>query len=149
RAVFDSARRLYKTLSPSLVTPATPFPNTTLGNQLKIVAEMIKLSRNSASPLASRQIYYVRLGGFDLHSGMFSATPSANNHAGLLSQVDAALAAFATEMGALGAQDDVVAFTASEFARTLQSNGAGSDHGWGGLQMVLGSAATVHGGKLY
>ncbi len=145
QSIFQRGRNLYGMLSSGLAAPTTPFPNTTLGNELKMVAEMIKLSR--AANYASRQIYYVRVGGFDLHSGMFSASPSANNHAGLLGQVDAALGAFWTEMGVQSAQSDVVAFTASEFARTLQSNGAGSDHGWGAVQMVLGGA--VNGGKLY
>jgi uncharacterized protein (DUF1501 family) len=145
RSIFQRGRDLYGMLSTGLVAPTTPFPSTSLGNQLKIVAEMIKLSR--AANYATRQIYYVRLGGFDLHSGMFTAGGSPNDHAGLLTQVDGAMSAFWTEMGVQSAQSDVVAFTASEFARTLQSNGAGSDHGWGSVQMVLGG--TVNGGKLY
>ena len=50
-------------------------------------------------------------------------------------------------MGAQGLQNNVTAFTATEFARTLQSNGAGSDHAWGGVHFALGGA--VNGGKLY
>ena len=148
QAVFKRGRNLFSMLSPGLsgTTLGTTFPATTLGNQLKIVAEMIKLSK--ASNYASRQIYYVRLGGFDMHSGLMSGNiNSTTDHAGLLTQVDAALSAFWNEMGAQGTQNEVTAFTASEFARTLQSNGAGSDHGWGGMQMVLGGA--VNGGKLY
>lgn len=147
--VFNRGRNLYALLSPGLPGPgfgSVTFPNTSLGNQLKVVAEMIQLSK--ANNYASRQIYYVRLGGFDLHSGMFTANGSPNDHAGLLTQLDSALKAFWDAMGTLpNAQNEVTAFTASEFARTLQSNGAGSDHGWGGVQMVLGGA--VNGGKLY
>ena len=32
----------------------------------------------------------------------------------------------------------------SEFGRTLSSNGDGSDHAWGGVQMVLGGAVLGH-----
>ena len=34
-----------------------------------------------------------------------------------------------------------------EFGRTLNSNGAGSDHGWRTYQMVLGGS--LNGGKIY
>ena len=39
-------------------------------------------------------------------------------------------------------------FTTSEFGRTLQPSGSGSDHGWGGHQFVIGGAVkggTIHG----
>ena len=36
--------------------------------------------------------------------------------------------------------------TMSDFGRTLKSNGQGSDHGWGGHQLVLGGA--VNGGRI-
>ena len=38
----------------------------------------------------------------------------------------------------------VTAFTQSEFGRTLQPSGSGSDHAWGSHQLVLGGA--VNGG---
>ena len=42
---------------------------------------------------------------------------------------------------------DVTLFSASDFGRTLSSNGKGSDHGWGSHHIVLGGA--VQGGDLY
>lgn len=44
-------------------------------------------------------------------------------------------------------QNDVVLFTASDFGRTLTSNGRGSDHAWGGNAFILGG--DVNGGKIY
>ncbi len=38
-------------------------------------------------------------------------------------------------------------FTISDFGRTLTSNGKGSDHGWGGHQLVMGGA--VAGRNVY
>jgi uncharacterized protein (DUF1501 family) len=155
--VFGDARALFSIIKPNLgVAPynvSTTFPNTNLGNQLKIVAQMIKLSK--AQNYATRQIYYVQLGGFDLHSAFMSSTDgnnppgNGNDHAGLLYQVDQAVNAFWTEMGstAQNIANDVTLFTATEFARTLQSNGSGADHAWGGVQFALGGA--VSGGKLY
>ena len=44
-------------------------------------------------------------------------------------------------------QNNVTLYTASDFARTLTSNGAGSDHAWGGNAFVLGGG--VNGGRVY
>jgi uncharacterized protein (DUF1501 family) len=151
--VFTNGRSLFSALYSKLSTATVgSFTTSTLGNQLKTVAQMIKISNPVNNPPASafarRQIYYVRLGGFDMHSGLMSTNAnSTSSHAGLLTQVDTAISEFWTEMGVQGLQNDVTLFTATEFARTLQSNGAGSDHAWGGMQFVLGGS--VSGGKLY
>jgi hypothetical protein len=44
-------------------------------------------------------------------------------------------------------QDQVTLFSASDFGRTLTSNGDGSDHAWGGNHFVLGGA--VNGGQVF
>lgn len=145
--VFKRGRDLYDTLAVGLggTTLTTTFPSgNSLASQLQTVAKMIKLS--SAQNYATRQIYFVNLGGFDLHAGMMTG---GGNHASLLTTLSQALKAFWDSMGPsdVDAQDKVTLFTMSEFARTLQSNGSGSDHAWGTLQMVLGGA--VNGGRLY
>jgi len=135
----------------------TPFPPGYLGAQLRSVAMMIA-ARQALG--AKRQIFFVTAGGaFDHHSDQFDAQhsvlrPSGNepailygNHADLLLQVDEALKAFHDATIELGVQNAVTTFTASEFGRTLTSNGKGSDHGWGGHHLVMGGA--VHGGKIY
>lgn len=147
-ATFKRGRDLFELLSADLVLPAgtvtTPFPTgNSLANQLLSVARMIKLSRTKN--YAARQIFYVRLGGFDLHAGLMGNGTAA--HAALLTKVSKALQAFSDAMVEIGAINDVTTFTMSEFARTLSSNGSGSDHGWGSLQMVMGGA--VKGGKLH
>ena len=144
---FGRARDLYSLLAPDLPSyaPKTQFPpGNSLGSQLQMVANMINLCAQKS--YAARQIFFVQLGGFDLHSGMMSGN---GDHAQLLAEVSQALNAFNTALGPtdLNLQSSVTTFTMSEFARTLQSNGAGSDHAWGTVQMVLGGA--VNGGKLY
>jgi uncharacterized protein (DUF1501 family) len=47
----------------------------------------------------------------------------------------------------IGMSEQVTLFTQSDFGRTLTSNGDGSDHAWGGLQLVVGGA--VKGGAMY
>ena len=50
-------------------------------------------------------------------------------------------------MKEIGYHDRVVTYTASDFGRTLIPNSAGSDHGWGGNQMVMGGP--VAGGQVF
>lgn len=54
---------------------------------------------------------------------------------------------FADEMKAQGVWNSVVVSTSSDFARTLTSNGRGTDHGWAGNHMILGGG--VRGGQVY
>jgi uncharacterized protein (DUF1501 family) len=127
-------------------TPATTFPNTTLGNQLKQVAKLIKANINQPSLGLKRQIFFCQLGGFDHHSGQI------NGQQNLLSQVSQAMKAFYDETVALGVSNQVTTFTLSDFGRTFQPAGSGaaavgSDHAWGNHQFILGGA--VRGGDFY
>jgi len=116
----------------------TPFPGTSIGNQLKEAARLISLR---ASVGISRQVFFCGLGGFDTHSGQSYAQWD------LLVQISQALGAFYTATQELGVADKVTAFTASDFGRTLQPSGSGTDHGWGSHHLVVGAA--VHGGSIY
>ena len=66
------------------------------------------------------------------------------SHQALLQQLSAAMAAFYLATEEIGLPNKVTAFTQSEFGRTMQPNGSGTDHAWGGHQFVLGGA--VRGG---
>lgn len=120
----------------------TAFPATQLAAQLRMVARMIKVSRGPAIG-HQRQIFYVGLGGFDTHDNQMDPT----RHAALLAQLSDALAAFRTGLQEIGMLNQVTTFTMSDFGRTLNSNGNGTDHGWGGVQLVMGGAA-ANGGSL-
>ncbi|MYN18109.1 DUF1501 domain-containing protein [Rugamonas sp. FT107W] len=117
----------------------TAFPaNNSLGDQLKMVARMI----SCASTLgAKRQVFFVSMGGFDTHDGLVKV------HPGLLKSVADAMAAFYQSTVELGVANQVTAFTASDFGRTLSGNNDGSDHGWGSMHFMLGGA--VKGGRYY
>ena len=54
---------------------------------------------------------------------------------------------FHDSMREIGMENNVTLFTHSDFGRTLTSNGDGSDHAWGGIQLVAGGA--VRGGRFY
>lgn len=110
----------------------TPFPaGNSLGEQLKMVARLIG-GRNTLG--VKRQVFFVSVDGYDVHDGMASRQPA------LLRNLSLALGAFDNALGELGLRDKVTTFTASDFGRTLSTNGDGTDHGWGGHQFVLGGA---------
>jgi uncharacterized protein (DUF1501 family) len=117
-------------------TMTATFPTTSLGYQLKAVARLI---RGRSSMQHRRDIFFVQLGGFDLHGGASYAT-TLSTHAGLLTTVDGAIKAFYDEMVAQGLNNNVTTYTASDFGRALLPNGSGTDHGWGGHHFVIGGA---------
>jgi uncharacterized protein (DUF1501 family) len=120
-------------------TLATAFPaNSTLATQLQTVAKMIAVRDRLGM---SRQVFFVATGGFDTHDDQLQDQP------GLLGNVSASLAAFHAATVELGVAEKVTAFTQSDFGRTLTSNGDGSDHAWGGVQLVVGGA--VKGRTIY
>ncbi len=117
---------------------ATVFDETnSLAKQLRMVARLIS-ARQSLG--LGRQVFFVGMGGFDSHSGLVQDLP------GLHTKVANAMASFYAATVELGVANQVTTFTASDFGRTLASNGDGSDHGWGGHQFVMGGA--VKGGTI-
>lgn len=123
-----------------------PFPDNTLGNQLRAIAGMIQ----SSAAAGGRQTYFASLGGFDLHSAQLSSSdPTRGSHANLLAELSDAIYSFHRAMEQIGQADRVVTFTASEFGRSLLSNGQGSEHGWGSHQLIVGGTGAIAGGKVY
>jgi uncharacterized protein (DUF1501 family) len=120
------------------VTFQKPFPSTQLGNQLQDIARIISLNAQLG---VGRQVFFCSLGGFDTHGGQSYQQWS------LLQDVSQALDAFYAASVQLGVGDQVTAFTLSDFGRTLQPSGSGTDHGWGSHHLILGDA--VQGGRMY
>ena len=122
----------------------TVFPATNLGGQFAQIIRMMNASKNSPLVQANRQVYYVDIGGWDTHSGQITAaTPNATTglwagHQGLLQNVSNCIETFYRALAALGMHNEVMLFSAAEFGRTISSNGDGTDHGWGGVQFVVG-----------
>ncbi len=88
-----------------------------------------------------RQIFFCSVGGYDTHGDQPVA------HAGLLATLSRAMGKFHAASVAMGIPEKITAFSASDFGRTFQSNGLGSDHAWANHHMVMGGA--VRGGKVY
>jgi len=120
----------------------TALPNTgtlsALQQQLRTVAKIVSMRQSLG---LSRQIFFVSAGGFDQHDDLVRDQP------GLLSNISLSIKSFHDAMVEIGMDNNVTLFTHSDFGRTLTSNGDGSDHAWGGLQLVAGGA--VRGGRFY
>ena len=123
------------------------FKNTSTGavltsdvaHQLLRVARMIE-ARGTLGH--SRQTFFVSQGGFDTHSNQVDAgSTTTGTQAGLFTDLAQALAGFYAAMKALGMQNNVTAFTMTDFARTFRVNAQrGTDHAWGNNHLVLGGA---------
>jgi uncharacterized protein (DUF1501 family) len=111
-------------------TLQTVFPTSTLGQNLQSIAQVI----NGRSVVgASRQLFYSSTGNYDTHGNQLQM------HSDLLSDLDSSLGAFVAALQEMGLLQNVLIVTLSDFGRTMQSNSnAGSDHGWGNHQFVIG-----------
>lgn len=117
----------------------TPYNNkNSLASQLRSVAKLIAV-RDSLG--LKRQTFFVSAGAYDTHGDQLAA------HSRLLSELNDALFSFQRTMQELGVEDSVTTFTASEFGRTLTSNGRGTDHAWATDYLVMGGA--VNGGIIH
>lgn len=121
------------------VVPGTTQPNP-LAAQLQTVARVIG-GRGVLG--AKRQVFFVGIGGFDTHDAQRV------NQGNLMTRIGQALEYFDRLLAspAVNALNDVTLFTASDFGRTLTSNGDGTDHGWGAHHFVTGGA--VRGKDIY
>jgi uncharacterized protein (DUF1501 family) len=129
---IDASQQLIQNLPPAS-TFALPNPSSNLASQLNTVARIISVADQLGT---NRQVFLVSLGGFDNHDFLL------NQHAQQLTQLNNAVNAFYGWLVQMNVQNQVTLFTASDFGRTLTSNGDGSDHGWGSHHFVLGGAVT-------
>ncbi|MEL6667961.1 MAG: DUF1501 domain-containing protein [Bacteroidota bacterium] len=121
---------------PPLTTSFTP------GNRLSVDLSLIARTIAAREELQfRRQVFFVVVGGWDHHDEVINIQNQ------MLGEVSQAIGEFQNAMNELGTTDCVTTFTISDFARTLTSNGNGSDHGWGGNAMIVGGA--VNGGEVY
>ncbi len=133
------------TAIPAPPTYTNPTKGTTEANgiatQLLTVARMI-----AAGPSLGlkRQVFLVNGGGYDSHD---TQNPDQGDNLAKLAQ---ALSYFDSALSNLGGTDmrpNVTTFTASDFNRTFNTNGDGTDHAWGSHHLIMGGA--VNGGDMY
>ncbi len=112
------------------ISVGVTFPNTGLGGAFEDAAKLI-ISGIGAN------IFYIRTGGYDTHTNQ--------DLSGLLNPLDAAIAAFKQAMELNGKWNDTVVVTTTEFARTFENPGNGTDHGFCYPQLIIGGS--VKGGQ--
>lgn len=118
------------TIRRAVATPSrTPYPNSPLANQLKMVAAMINAK-------LSTRVYYVTMGGFDTHAQQGGEN---GRHAQLLTQFSQAMKAFYEDLKASGNDGRVLSMSFSEFGRRVGQNASnGTDHGTAAPMMLFG-----------
>jgi uncharacterized protein (DUF1501 family) len=122
-------------------TPTKPFDQTnSFGKQLEMIRKLISV-KDILETNPSRQIFFVGFKGWDTHKNQNKQHPD------LLKQLSQGLNTFYLALEEMGLENQVTTFTASEFGRTLTANNSGTDHGWGGHNLVMGGA--VNGGDIF
>ena len=134
---ITSQQALQNALTTANVT--TVFPNNGLASELKMIARLIA-ARGALG--VSRQVFFASIGGFDTHGAEQLGTQNE-----LFTEVSSAVKAFYDATVELGVASNVALCTGSDFGRTFQTNGRGSDHGWGSHHFVVGGG--VQGAKMY
>lgn len=123
---------------------STPFPTDASGRVTRFGETLRTVARTIAARGAlgqRRQVFFVGIGGWDTHDGQPVSHPN------LLAQVSQGLTAFYNATVELGVAQDVTTFTMTDFGRTLNNNGDGTDHGWGGHSWIVGG--DVVGRRIY
>ena len=145
----------FKSALDSLSTPFDPSASFLNGKsqtykRLNMVSKIIEAGIDQG-PLGlkmDRQIFFVERGGWDHHNALLG--PQSN----LFIELNDAIQIFWTAIQSMGLQNNVVLYTASDFGRTLTSNGSGSDHAWGGNHFIISGNnnngnGNINGGEIY
>ncbi len=118
-------------------TPVAPYPGGGFADRLKDVARLIKAK-------VGLRVATIDLGGWDMHTNLGNVGGGEMRNS--LNALANALGAFATDLGPQ--LDDVTLVTMTEFGRRVAENGnAGTDHGHGGLMLLLGGG--LNGGQVH
>jgi|GEM_PF-1020298 len=116
-----------------------PFGRSAFERNMEAVLKLI--ATRSTQGLCRQTFFVPAVGGWDDH---FLLGEGYESRMEIMSK---GIATFQRNIEHLGLDEGVLGFTASEFARTLRSTEQGSDHAWGGPQMLFGTP--IEGGKIF
>jgi len=131
----------FKSALDSLSTPFDPSVISGETQTYKRLSMVSKIMEARTALSMNRQIFFVERGGWDHHNELLG--PQSN----LFIELNEAIEIFWTAIQSMGLENNVVLYTASDFGRTLTSNGSGSDHAWGGNHFIISGSA--NGGEIY
>jgi len=136
---------LYKTMSETLASAnylfeqsrrkpsSASYPSTGLGKDLKTIASLILADTDTS-------VYYVSLGSFDTHINQ------AGQQKRLFTELNDALAAFASDLKSNGKWNETLVATFSEFGRRVAQNASGgTDHGTANNMLFMGGSLRQKG----
>jgi uncharacterized protein (DUF1501 family) len=130
------ALRRYTAITDQAAARATSYPAGRLGDRLRNVASLLQAD-------VGLQVAALDVQGWDHHANEGAADGTLGV---MLKDLGDALAAFALDLGPR--LDRTLVLVLSEFGRTVRENGnRGTDHGHGGLALLLGGA--VKGGRVH
>lgn len=124
--------------TPSFTTPFPAPGENRLADSLQTVARTIAAREHLGQ---KRQVFFIGVGGWDMHDNMLA------DHTQLLGMISRSLSLFHSATVELGVSRQVTTFTMTDFGRTLNNNGDGTDHGWGGHSWLVGG--DVVGRRIY
>jgi len=136
RRTYSNAFRVQDQLKPLRVDDEHPlppvpvaYPDTDLGKALQNLARMLGAGFGT-------RVAALSMGGYDTHDDQ------AGDHAELLTDLGDSLLAWQADLAARGLSARVLTMVWSEFGRRPEDNDSGgTDHGAGGLMMVVGDRA--------
>ncbi len=117
--------------APAMYSSNVEYADTPIAQSLKNIAQVM------FADLGTR-VFYANHGSFDTHSGELAA------HQKLWSDLAVALSDFMDDLVEHGRDRDTAVLLFSEFGRRIKDNGAGTDHGSGGVAFIL--SGDVKGG---
>jgi uncharacterized protein (DUF1501 family) len=119
-------------IAPEKYNSTIEYANNSISNKLKSIAQI------HLANLGSR-IFYCDIGSFDTHADQLAT------HNKLWDATSNAIKDFFDDLEEHNASDNVIMFLFSEFGRRVFDNGAGTDHGAGGVCFAIGNR--IHGGE--
>ena len=118
-------------VAPQRYSSSVEYADNPIAEKMKSIAQVM------TAGLGTR-VYYTQHGSFDTHASELTT------HAKLWQDVSGAVGDFMDDMKEHDMDKDVVVLLFSEFGRRIKDNGAGTDHGSGGVAFVIGG--DVNGG---
>ena len=118
--------------APAQYQSSVEYGDSAIGRNLRAISQVL------LADLGTR-VFYTQHGGYDTHAA------EAAVHTQLWTELAPAIAAFFADLREHNAAERVVMLVFTEFGRRVKDNGSGTDHGSGGLSMVIG--APVKGGQ--
>ncbi len=111
--------------------PTVEYQNSSQLGPNQLATDLQGVATVMAGNLGTR-IFYTTISGFDTH------TDEVVSHSRLWEKISSALDCFFTDLDSLGLRRNTLVLVFSEFGRRVAENNTGTDHGAGGVALLIG-----------